>query len=199
MFGKEGIYAAACVGSGVVVAIGVFIALGGGPSPVFPLSIIVIGLGAALVVVRYGRLGPYQGAFGVPPVEAAIRGRVDRETERAVRYGREFSILAIRQKSRRAQRVANQLRGVDDVITCWKGITLILLPETSTWGAMQTYERIGAMLTEPAFAAIVSCPTDGVTGDEMVSRLLSLLQSDAALGEVVTSESQHNRASVAAI
>ncbi|HUG16200.1 MAG TPA: hypothetical protein VMM78_14440 [Thermomicrobiales bacterium] len=193
MLGKESLYAFACVLSGVVIAMGTFVALGGEPSPVLSLSMIVIGLGAALVVVRYGRLGPFQGAFGTPPVETAIRDRMRREIERATRYGHEFTVLALRQKSRRPRSMPSILRVVDDVIPCRRGVTLILLPETPSEGALRIHDRISEAMTEPTFAAIVSCPDDGTTTEELVAKLLTLIRSDAQPGDVVRYDRERDR------
>jgi hypothetical protein len=199
MLDRESFYAVACVLSGFAVALGTFIALGGGPGPVISFSMIVIGLGAALVVIRYGRLGPYQGEFGPPPIETVIRDRIVRETERCNRYGGEYSILALRQKSRRSRNVAAKLRLIDEVIHCRKGVTLLMLPETGRAGALRTYERISVTLAEPAIAALVSYPADGTTSDEIASRLRALVRADAAPGDVIVFDRERDQVATLAV
>lgn len=197
MLVRESVYAILCMLLGCIVAVGTLLAVGGGPSPVIPLSIITIGIGAALVVVRYGRLGPYKGVLGTPSMELAIRDRIHREAARSLRYGGEFSVLALRPSSRRTRVPEHQLRAVDDVIRCWGGLYLILLPETSRDGAMRIHERISATSPVPTFAAVVTCPTDCDSADELMARLLTLVQSSSRTGELATADKEHDRVAAA--
>src|SRR5436309_1974426 len=55
---RELVFAVSCAFAGAALAYAMHLLIGGWPSPVIYYAMIVIGLGAALVTVRYGRLGP---------------------------------------------------------------------------------------------------------------------------------------------
>jgi hypothetical protein len=185
MRGKEFLVALVCAGTGASLAYLVYLAFEGWPSPVVYYSMIVIGLGGALVTVRYGRLGPFEGEFGSPAVEAQIKDQLTREASRAMRFGRQFTVLAIRLDAHANVEWERAVRMVDQVIQCRRGIVLVLLPETSVEGAMMLLQRVSAMTESPPQAVLVNWPDDGRTGDELARHLLRLVRRQASPGEVI--------------
>lgn len=184
MRATEILFAIACAMVGAGIAFGLRALLGEWPSPVFYYAMIVIGLGIALVIVRYGRLGPYDGEFGPPRLEADLRERMMRETERAVRYGRDLTVLAVRQESGQPVSWNAHVRTVDAVVACRKGVTLLLLPETSRDGALLMLRRVSVSATTMFHAALVSAPADGRTGDDLSMHLLRLVRQSTKPGHV---------------
>jgi len=145
----------------------------------------LVGLGAALVTVRYGRLGPFEGELGAPSLESGVREDIRRESERAVRYEREFTIIAVRQTAGPSVRWNAAIRRVDDVIVCRRGLFLLLLPETSSDGAINLLRRVREMYGATLEAAIVICPDDGRSDDAISAQLLSLIREARRPNEVV--------------
>jgi hypothetical protein len=185
MRGKEILFALGCVVSGALLAVAIQSLSEGWPSPVVYYSMIVVGLGGALVTVRYGRLGPFEGELGSPGVEAGVREQLVRETGRAMRFGREFTIVAVRTPKRYKVDWVRNVRVVDQVIPCRRGLVLILLPETTVEGALMLLRRVTTSSPQPLRAAIINWPRDGHTGDELATQLLSLIREQVHPGEVV--------------
>ncbi|MGH9173913.1 MAG: hypothetical protein ACRD1H_06130, partial [Vicinamibacterales bacterium] len=182
--GREIVFALTCALAGAVLAFTARLMLGDWPSPVTSFSLAIVGIGAALVTVRYGRLGPFEGEFGPPKLETMLLERIQRETERAARYEREFSILAVRQ-SRGVDHWRSSVRGVDDMIPCRRGITIMLLPETSRDGALALLQRVTTQAGVPIQAALVNCPADGRNVDALAETLLRLVRQSALPGQVI--------------
>lgn len=185
MRGKEVPIAIACALLGAAVAYSARVALGSWPSPVIYYSLVVVGLGAALVTVRYGRLGPFEGELGAPSLETRVRDDILRESERAVRFAREFTIVAVRQTSGTPVLWTSAVRMVDDVVECRRGLLLLMLPETSSEGAVALLRRVRELYTATLEAAIVVCPEDGRTGDAIAAQLLTLIREARRPNEVV--------------
>jgi hypothetical protein len=185
MRGKELISALACATVGVMLACGIYLILGDWPSPVIYYSAILIGVGGALVGVRYGRLGPFEGELGSPGLETLLRERIDHEVSRASRYGRELTILAVRSRAGRAIDWSNRVRAIDHVVHCRKGVVVLLLPETSSVEGLKLLRRFNDAAAEPLRAVLVSWPADGATADDLSAHLLGLIRASARPGEVV--------------
>jgi hypothetical protein len=184
MRGKEFAFAFMFTLAGVALALGTYLAFGDRVSPVVCYALLVIGLGAALVTVRIGRLGPFGGELGSPRLEIELRDRIMREADRAMRYDRDFSILAIRHPDG-ADRWKSSVRIADDVIQCRRGLLILLLPETSRGGALMLLRRAMMESPAPVQAALVSSPLDGRSGDELLDSLLALVHESAQMGKVV--------------
>jgi hypothetical protein len=180
---KELLFALCCVLSGAGVAFAVWWLLDSWPSPVLSYSMLIIGLGAALVVVRYNRLGPFQGELGPPRLERSLRERIDREANRAARYGHPLTIVVMWRGQGPAIAWATIVRNVDIVIPCRKGVTLLLLPETDPDGACGLLARVNTA-EAPVQAALVSSPADGRTGDELSRHMLLLVRRGLVPGHV---------------
>jgi hypothetical protein len=183
--GKEVLIAVACALLGAAVAYAARLALGSWPSPVIYYSLVIVGLGAALVTVRYGRLGPFEGEFGAPSLEAQVREDILRESDRAVRYGRELTIVAVRQTGGAPVLWTSAVRRVDDVFECRRGLFVLLLPETSSEGALNLLRRVRELYSATLEGAMVVCPNDGRTGDEISAQLLSLIREARRPNEVI--------------
>jgi hypothetical protein len=183
MRAREYVLAAACGIVGVVLGIAVAFVLGERIGPAVVFSIILIGLGGALVVVRYGRLGPFSGELASPRVEMMVRDHIVAEMKRSLRYGHTFSVLAIRHSSKASLDTSawnEMVRSVDEVIPCRWGITLLLLPETNRDGAVAVYERVAAFSGKPLSAALVVSPDDARTPDEFGACLLDAIRKSAS-------------------
>jgi hypothetical protein len=183
--GKEILYAVTCALVGAALACSAELMLGSWPSPVIDYSLIIMGLGAALVTIRYGRLGPFQGEFGSPRLETDVRTEIGRETERAVRYGRCFTVVAVRQTAGPAVRWSSVVRRVDDVVTCRGNLRLLFLPETDPEGALDLLRRARELYSATLEAALVACPDDGRSGDDISLQLLALVREARRPNEVV--------------
>jgi hypothetical protein len=170
--------------AGVALALGSFMALGDRVTPVVYYGLLIIGLGGALVTLRIGRIGPFEGELGSLRLEMDLRDRIMREADRASRYDRDFSILAIRQPGA-AERLRQVVRTADDIVVCRRGLVILLLPETSRGGALMLLRRAMIEWPAPIQAALVSAPLDGQTGDELLEALLSLIRESAQTGKVV--------------
>lgn len=184
MRGKEIAFALMFTLAGGALALAAFLWLGDSVSPVVFYALLLIGIGASLVTVRIGRIGPFGGELGSFRLEVDLRDRIVREADRAARYDRDFSILAIRHPSGTDQ-WHTSVRIADDIVQCRRGLLILLLPETSRGGALMLLRR--AMMESPALvqAALVSSPIDGATGDELLEALLVLVRESAEIGKVV--------------
>lgn len=157
---------------------------GGSPPPAIDYSLMIVGLGSALVVARYGRLGPFDGQFGSPRLEVALHDQIVREAERARRYGREFALVAVRQRGGKPVRWTAVVRRVDDVIVCRRGTTVLVLPETTGDGALNLLRRVRELYGATLDGAIVACPRDGRTGEDLALLLLELVRQRTGPNEV---------------
>ncbi len=184
MRGKEVVVALLFTLAGTVFAAGGYLTMGDTVDPVIFYAGLVIGIGAALVTVRIGRIGPFEGELGSLRLEMDLRDRIMREADRAIRYDREFSILAIRQPGA-ADHWRSTVRGADDMIVCRRGLYILLLPETSRGGTLMLLRRAMMKSASPVQAALVSAPIDGRTGDELLDALLVLVREFSQPGKVV--------------
>jgi hypothetical protein len=184
MRGKEIVFALMFTLAGAALAFGGYLALGDRVNSVVYYGLLVVGLGAALVTVRIGRIGPFEGELGSLRLEMDLRDRIMREADRASRYDRDFSVLAIRQAGA-AERWREAVRGADDMVACRRDLVILLLPETSRGGALMLLRRAMMESPVPVQAALVSAPLDGRTGDELLDALLALVRESAKPGAVV--------------
>jgi hypothetical protein len=184
MRGKEIVFALMFTLAGAALAFGGYLALGDRVNSVVYYGLLVVGLGAALVTVRIGRIGPFEGELGSLRLEMDLRDRIMREADRASRYDRDFSVLAIRQAGA-AERWREAVRGADDMVVCRRDLVILLLPETSRGGALMLLRRAMMESPVPVQAALVSAPLDGRTGDELLDALLALVRESAKPGAVV--------------
>jgi hypothetical protein len=184
MRGKEVVFALMVMLAGAALAFGGYLALGDRVSSVVYYALLLIGLGGALVTIRIGRIGPFEGELGSLRLEMDLRDRIMREADRASRYDRDFSVLAIRQAGA-AERWRDAVRGADDMIACRRDLVILLLPETSRGGALMLLRRAMMESPVPVQAALVSAPLDGHTGDELLDALLVLVRESAQPGAVV--------------
>jgi hypothetical protein len=184
MRGKEVVFALMFTLAGAALAFGSYLALGDRVSSVVYYALLLIGLGAALVTIRIGRIGPFEGELGSLRLEMDLRDRIMREADRASRYDRDFSVLAIRQPGA-AERWRDAVRGADDMVVCRRDLVILLLPETSRGGALMLLRRAMMQSPVPVQAALVSAPLDGQTGDELLDALLVLVRESAQPGAVV--------------
>lgn len=184
MRGKEVVLALMFTLAGLGSAVGAALVFGDRVSSVVYYALLMIGLGAALVTVRIGRIGPFEGELGSLRLELDLRDRIMREADRAMRYDRDFSILAIRQPGAE-ERWRNTVRSADDIVTFRRGLIILLLPETSRGGALMLLRRAMMESPAPVQAALVSTPLDGRTGDELLDALMVLIRESSQQGKVV--------------
>lgn len=184
MRGKEIVFALMSTFAGATLAIGGYFAFGDRVSPVVFYALLLIGLGAGLVAIRIGRVGPFNGELGSPRFETDLRDRILSEVDRATRYDRDFSVLAVRQVGGNDHWRAS-VRGADNIIACRRGLAIVLLPETSRGGALMLLRR--ALMESPSVvqAALVSCPFDGRDGDKLLTTLLGLVRESSQPGKIV--------------
>lgn len=184
MRGKEIVFALMFTLAGAALALGAYLALGDRVNSVVYYALLLIGLGAALVTVRIGRIGPFEGELGPLRLEMDLRDRIVSEADRAARYDRDFSILAVRQAGA-AERWSSTVRSADDLVVCRRGLVILLLSETSRGGALMLLRRAMMESPAPVQAALVSAPLDGRGGDELLDALLRLVRESAQPGAVV--------------
>ncbi|HEX5165146.1 MAG TPA: hypothetical protein VFV93_07115 [Thermomicrobiales bacterium] len=184
MRGKEVIFALLFTLVGAALATVGYFLLGDRVSSVVYYAALIIGLGAALVTVRIGRIGPFEGELGSLRLEMDLRDRIMREADRAMRYDRDLSIIAIRQPGAE-ERWRSTVRNADDIIAFRKGLIILLLPETSRGGALMLLRRSMIESPAPIQAALVSAPLDGRTGDELLDALLALVRESSQQGKIV--------------
>ena len=159
--------------------------LGSWPSPVIYYSLVIVGLGAALVTVRYGRLGPFEGELGTPSTETQVRDELLREADRAARYNRELSIVAVRQMGGAPVLWTSAGRRVDTVFPCRRGLFVLLLPETSSEGAVNLLRRVRELYAATLEATILVYPGESRTGDDAAAQLLAMVREARQPNEVV--------------
>lgn len=149
------------------------------PSPVVYFTVAIVVLGVALVLVRYDRLGPFEGELGPPRSEGAIRDLILRESQRALRYGGEFAVLVARRPDNGTANWSRIVRGSDTVVECRKRQSLIVLPQTTREGAVQLAARLDASLGYPASVALIHFPGDDVAAEDLCPTLLQLIRQSS--------------------
>lgn len=159
------------------------------------VSLLIVILGLALIVTRVRRLGAFGGMLGMPRNEAVIRDQLLREANRAARYGRNLSVVVLREGRGPGPRVvwSDHLRTSDDAISASNGRVVLLLPETSRDTAHQVLHRI-ATTTGATFSSLEVISTDDVRRPEalieQVTVALRVGQRDARTAR--SSESASN-------
>ena len=146
--------------------------------PVVSLSIVL--LGSALIVLRVRRLGAFGGMLGMPRSEAIIRDHLLRETNRAVRYGRQLSVVVLREGRSSGSRVVwnDHLRASDEAISSSNGQVVLLLPETPRDAAQLVIKRIAAA-TGATFSNLQIISTDEVRpADVLIDQVATALRGD---------------------
>jgi hypothetical protein len=61
---------------------------------------------------------------------------------------------------------------------------------------MRVHDRIRSLLSEPAVAAVVTAPADGLSADDIVLRLMTLIRSDGRPDEVAVYDGERDRSYV---
>lgn len=178
-----------CAIAGVLLAYLIRLMVGGWPSATVVASVALMSVGAVLVVSRFSRLGPFRGELGSPWAESELRENVVSEAQRAARYARPLSVVAVRTCGQSAG-WETVVRGVDRVVNCRGGWMVLILPETDARGAMTLMRRIGAA-DAAAQAAVVSLPDDVASGADMVATLARLVTQPTEPGDVVTWREGH--------
>jgi hypothetical protein len=106
------------------------------------------------------------------------------EANRAARYARPMSVVAVRAVGQTAG-WETAMRSVDRVVQCRGGWTVLILPETDARGALTLMRRIVAA-DGSARAAVVSLPDDVTSGVDMVAALSNLVLQPTQPGSIVT-------------
>jgi hypothetical protein len=173
-----------CAVGGVLLAYLIRVLVGNWPSATVVAGLGLVSVGAVLVVSRFSRLGPFRGELGSPWVESDLREHVLSEANRAARYARPMSVVAVRALGQTAG-WETAMRSVDRVVSCRGGWTVLILPETDALGAMTLMRRIVAADAD-AWAAVVSLPDDVNSGAGMVAALSNLVGQPTQPGSIVT-------------
>jgi hypothetical protein len=173
-----------CAAGGVLLAFLIRVVAGNWPNATIVAGLGLMSLGAVLVVSRFSRLGPFRGELGSPWVESDLREQVLGEANRAARYARPMSVVAVRALGQTAG-WETAMRSVDRVVSCRGGWSVLILPETDARGAMTLMRRIVAADAD-AWAAVVSLPDDVATGADMVGALGNLVTQPTQPGNIVT-------------
>lgn len=192
MRGREIGIALCCLMAGFVLAAALRV-LATLPTPVVSYSLVIVAMGTALVVVRINRLGAFEGELGSPRHESMIRDLIGNETERSVRYGREFTVVLIHQPRATVEDWRRYTRGSDAIIRCNRGLVLLILPETGSEGAMFLLRRLPMPAVSSVQAALVSCPDDGRNAQTLCTTLLTLVREGTAPGQVRVREGEFSR------
>jgi hypothetical protein len=173
-----------CAVGGVLLAFLIRAVVGNWPSATIVGGLGLVSLGAVLVVSRFSRLGPFKGELGSPWAESDLREHVLSEANRAARYARPMSVVAVRALGQTAG-WETVMRSVDRVVSCRGGWSVLILPETDARGALTLMRRIVAA-DAGAWAAVVSLPDDVATGADMVTALSNLVVQPTQPGNIVT-------------
>lgn len=142
-------------------------------------SVILVGFGGGLVLARIGNLGPFDGTFGPPWMENNLQDLIVRETARAIRFGRDLTIVAAREPNRRQTIDWNRyIRLCDRAIRCRDGWTLLIFPETTEAESVVALQRV-RLEANRGFEAVLVTPQQGREdpyhlGDEL-QKLISLV------------------------
>ncbi|CAN5503928.1 hypothetical protein BH23CHL2_BH23CHL2_24290 [soil metagenome] len=102
----------------------------------------LVGLGAGLIVARIGRLGPFQGILGSPWHESRIQEILEREAARALHYGRDLTVVAVRPVEKSRFELKRGIRATDQHLACCNGWNLLILPETDRASALFLLRQI---------------------------------------------------------
>ena len=94
-----------CAAGGVLLAFLLRVAVGNWPNATVVAGLGLVSFGAVLVVSRFSRLGPFRGELGSPWAESELREHVVSEANRAARYARPMSVVAVR--ARRDRRLGD--------------------------------------------------------------------------------------------
>ena len=189
MRGREVVSSLFCAAAGAASVYLLRVVLGYWPNPVVVAGVMLVSLGLTMVVGRFSRIGPFDGELGSPWFENELRETLRYEADRAVRYGREFTVAAVR-GGPDATDCEPLVRSVDRAIECRHGWTLLILPETSRQGAMALLRRVNAS-GELAQAALVNVPHDVSAAADLPKMLLTLFRRPAEPGKVVTPGTAH--------
>ncbi len=130
---------------------------GAWPDPVTGFSTYLISIGFGLVFARIGGLGPYKGVFGLPWFESRLHDTLVRETARAQRYGRQFTVLAVHEHRLATIDWSGHLRLSDQEIRCRDGWVLLLLPETDQPAALELLRRARSEIASECLAHFPKC------------------------------------------
>lgn len=178
--------ALASAGTGLLLA-AAFVTSDGGVLSIPIACLLIVVLGLALISMRVRRLGAFGGALGTPAEEARMHERITRESERAVRYGRQLSVVLLREAPGSRLAWPKHLRTSDEALIARRGQTLLLLPETPREGALQVVQRV-AVLTERRFERVHVCSLDPVRGaDYFVEQVVAAVrdwQPGVTLGNI---------------
>lgn len=158
-------------------------ALGHWPHPVVAIGIVLVSVGLGMVAARFSRLGPFDGELGAPWFENDLGETLGWEYERAVRYDRVVTVVALRQNPG-ASRTAAVVRAVDRVITCRNNWLVMILPETTRDGAMSMLRRLSEA-GDVAHAAVLQLPVDIDRSEHLPSAILSAMREVPQPGSVV--------------
>lgn len=176
MRSKEVTFALLCAFAGVFVVFALTLLGDRLPSPVVYFTGAIVVLGTALVLVRYDRLGPFQGEFGPPGHESTVRDLIVRESQRALRYGGEFAVLVVRFPKGVAPRWHRVIRASDTVVPCRRGQSIVVLPEMTREGATQLASRLDAAAGASVSLALIHFPGDDIAEEELCPALLQLVR-----------------------
>src|SRR3954452_12084608 len=109
-----------CATAGVASVYLLRMALGYWPNPVIVVGVMLMSVGATMVVGRFSRLGPFDGELGSPWFENEVRETLLYEADRAMRYGRELTVAAVR-RGPAIESWEPAIRSVDSAIACRHG------------------------------------------------------------------------------
>ena len=112
------------------------------PDPAAIANLYLVGLGIGFVLARVGRLGPYGGTLGMPWRESRIDELLTRESARARRFGRDLTVIGVKEVGARGMDLYGSVRATDQVIECRSGWKLVVLPETDDKGAQLLLRRL---------------------------------------------------------
>jgi len=128
------------------------------PGLVTIANIYVFGLGFGLILARFGRLGPFGGILGLPWQETRIEEILDRESARAIRYGRNLTVVALRPMDKARLEIHRGIRETDQHLVCRNGWNVLILPETDRDSTVFLLRQICG--TRPVMAALASPDPD---------------------------------------
>lgn len=162
---------------------------GRAPNLIAAVSLLLVGIGAGLIVARFGRLGPFDGRLGAPWFESHLRDTLFRESARAARFQRELSILAVRQTSAGALSWRTLTRPTDEAFHCRNGWTVIMLPETTGEQALTLLRRATVDHPEMVQAILLSPNAFGWNGEALGHALTELATTEQHCGAVLVNRS----------
>lgn len=167
--------------SALVVVLLASLLLGSSPHPAITIGLMLIGTGIGLVVARFGNMGPFQGEFGSPWFEADLGETLRREVARSARFGRELSIVAVRQTAGQQIPWDQHIREADQAVACRNGWTLMILAETGKDGAQRMVERATAGISAEIQAVIMDPSVTHHDPRKLGAALLELVRNPSPL------------------